>query len=209
MSARDYDSVYGVPLFDDIHNYFPALLYDSSSFSNVQQVLTYIQTQMRRRLDLFSRNQAAYQRAHQQRAPPSPSFPGRVPAFYTTTDVRHSFNEPVNVHNRVVRGINHTDDLLHFFSAFLGAPTTFSNVVVRPSLEQINTATTLSTDVAATTDICAICQDGFVIGNERRQLNVCHHVFHKTCIDTWFQENVHCPVCRYDIRVTAAPTGET
>lgn len=114
--------------------------------------------------------------------------------------MRHTFNEPANLHNRVVRGLNHTDDLLNFFSAFLGTPTAFSNVIVRPSAEQINSASTLTSDTTATTDICAVCQDGFVIGNERRQLNACRHMFHRACIDTWFQENVHCPVCRSDIR---------
>jgi hypothetical protein len=38
-------------------------------------------------------------------------------------------------------------------------------------------------------------------------MNVCHHTFHKSCIDTWFQENVHCPVCRHDIRLTELGTA--
>jgi hypothetical protein len=37
-------------------------------------------------------------------------------------------------------------------------------------------------------------------GHSVRRLNRCGHTFHTTCIDTWFQRNVHCPVCRHDIR---------
>ena len=36
--------------------------------------------------------------------------------------------------------------------------------------------------------------------NEVRRIMHCRHYFHRTCIDTWFQTNVHCPTCRYDIR---------
>jgi len=122
------------------------------------------------------------------------------------TEVRHRFNEPVNLHNRVMRNLNQTDELLNFFTAFLSAPQNLSNVIVRPTREHINAGSVLSIVTAPTTDICAVCQDGFGIGNERRRLNACRHVFHTGCIDTWFHENVHCPVCRHDIREPSAPT---
>ena len=81
-------------------------------------------------------------------------------------------------------------------------------VVVRPSAETIRANTTLSTTSDADTNaVCAICQDGYEVGVERRSLNACHHAFHKSCIDVWFQENVHCPVCRHDIRVVATATA--
>ena len=57
----NYETLYGVGLLDDLHNYFPALLYDSSSFENVQSVLGYIQRQTRNRFDLFSYGQREYQ----------------------------------------------------------------------------------------------------------------------------------------------------
>lgn len=212
MNSSEYESLYGVSLLDDIHNFYPALLYEPSAFVTVQQVLAYVQSQTRRRFDLFSRGLQAYQRT-QPRAAAPPSFQARAPAFYATTNVHHTFNDPpANLHNRVMRNMNNTDDLINIFTAFLGAPMTFSNVVVRPTTQQISSSTTLSRVTAATTDICAVCQDGFGIGNERRQLNACHHIFHRGCIDTWFQENVHCPVCRHDIRepaTTGTTTGTT
>ena len=33
-----------------------------------------------------------------------------------------------------------------------------------------------------------------------RQLLHCGHLFHQPQFDQWFQHNVRCPVCRYDIR---------
>ena len=204
MPVPEYESLYGVSLLDDIHNYYPAFLYEPSSFLTVQQALLYVQAQTRRHFDLFSRGQQSYQRM--QRAAAPPSFQARGATFYADTDVRHRFNEPGNIHTRVMRNISTPDDLLNFFTAFLGAPTSFSNVVVRPNAEQITSATTISRVETASSDICAICQDGYGIGNERRQLNVCHHIFHRGCIDTWFQENVHCPVCRHDIREPATTT---
>ena len=36
-----------------------------------------------------------------------------------------------------------------------------------------------------------------------RKLNQCGHLFHAGCVDNWFARNVHCPVCRADIRHSA------
>ena len=205
MASHEYENLYGSALLDDLHNFYPALLYDSTSFTNVQQVLLYVQAQTRQRFDLFSRGLNSYRATQRQAAPP---FQARATPFYTRTDVRHVFpTEPANIHTRIMRGLNQTDDLLNLFVAALGTPMTFSNVIVRPSREQINRSTTVTTLAAESADICAVCQDGYTIGNERRKLNVCQHIFHKACIDTWFQENVHCPVCRHDIREPAATTA--
>jgi len=67
-SNSNYETLYGVHLLDDLHNYFPALLYDSSSFRNVQDVLTYIQRQTRNRFDLFSYGLREYVSTHPQPA---------------------------------------------------------------------------------------------------------------------------------------------
>lgn len=113
---------------------------------------------------------------------------------YTTEE-----NIPViNTYNRIDRST--TDSLLNLFTSMLN-PNFMNAVIVRPSPETITANTTVSTVSASTNEVCAICQDGYEVGNERRLLNACHHTFHKSCIDTWFQENVHCPVCRHDIRV--------
>lgn len=48
--VRHYDNY----LLDDLHNYFPALIYEGDAFRDVADVLFYVRTQMRRRMDLYS-----------------------------------------------------------------------------------------------------------------------------------------------------------
>jgi len=194
-SFAAYESLYGVGVLDDIHNYFPALLYEPTSFQTVPEVLAYVQLQTRRRFDLFSLGRAAYIRNQ-----PRVAVPLYRPARYV-------YEETVPVNTAA-------DNILNLFTTMLNSPTLnpgFMNaVVVRPSAETIRANTTLSTTSDADTNaVCAICQDGYDVGVERRSLNACHHAFHKSCIDVWFQENVHCPVCRHDIRVIAPPVAAT
>lgn len=192
-SFAAYESLYGVGVLDDIHNYFPALLYEPTSFQTVPEVLAYVQLQTRRRFDLFSLGRAAYIRNQ-----PRVAVPLYRPARYVYEETA-----PVNTA---------ADNILNLFTTMLNSPTLnpgFMNaVIVRPSAETIRANTTLSTTSDADTNaVCAICQDGYEVGVERRSLNACHHAFHKSCIDVWFQENVHCPVCRHDIRVIATATA--
>ena len=45
---------------------------------------------------------------------------------------------------------------------------------------------------------CAVCQER---GTEDTWRHLyCEHYFHRACVDRWFSRNVHCPVCRADIR---------
>ena len=46
---------------------------------------------------------------------------------------------------------------------------------------------------------CPICQDDFNDKEDIRKLP-CGHFYHPVCIDEWFKINVHCPMCRKDIR---------
>jgi Ring finger domain len=86
-------------------------------------------------------------------------------------------------------------------------PNIMEPVPVRPTAQQIATASTVSTvsaeqeeDEATEENTCAICQDVMAEGSQIRTLNSCEHAFHMGCIDTWFQRHVNCPVCRHDIR---------
>lgn len=73
-------------------------------------------------------------------------------------------------------------------------------VIVRPTAEEIAQNTVVGNLVSDEEHSCAICQDVLHSEQEGRKLNACGHWFHRNCIDTWFQRNVHCPVCRHDIR---------
>lgn len=47
---------------------------------------------------------------------------------------------------------------------------------------------------------CRICQDEFDGGDEVRCLRNCVHIYHKTCIDRWIQDDrMTCPLCRTPI----------
>lgn len=61
MSGNNqYETLYGVGLLDDLHNYFPAILYDSGRFRTVGELLHYVTNCTRSRFDLFSFGQRSY-----------------------------------------------------------------------------------------------------------------------------------------------------
>jgi hypothetical protein len=274
-SNSNYETLYGVGFLDDLHNYFPALLYDSSSFGNVQSVLAYIQRQTRTRFDLFSYGLREYQGRQPPPVPPSsvenssrrivrtsfssvasqglPSLStlrsSIAPTLGTEDSQTNLFNQTIpNLRVEIQRNIqeNEEDDeeeeeetvqagqadtyianallsLLNLpvtsltrnyvlpnlnngrvtMEQMMGRPTMdqfLQPVVVRPTPEQIDANTTVGNLVSDTEHTCAICQDALTSEQEGRKLNACGHWFHRACIDTWLQGNVHCPVCRHDIR---------
>lgn len=74
--------------------------------------------------------------------------------------------------------------------------TNFSDpVAVVPTQAQITSALETFTDTGSN---CAICQDSISSGGCR--IRHCGHVYHRSCIVSWFALNVRCPVCRHDIR---------
>lgn len=68
-------------------------------------------------------------------------------------------------------------------------------VAVVPTQAQI---TSSLENIVSTTANCAICQDAISSGGCR--IRQCGHVYHRSCIVSWFALNVRCPVCRHDIR---------
>ena len=204
-----YDNHYGVQLLDDIHNYFPAILYEPERFQSVSHLLQYIRSQTRRRFDLFSNADSSYARhLESQRPQPQPqtiltrtSIRPRMEIAPTTVvmDPHDEFN---TMSMRLLRelllpsiGASVQDTALPIY---LGTGA-MEPVVVRPTPQQIATATTIET-VVAEDEMCAICQDRIISGTGARSINACDHTFHTGCIDTWFTTNVRCPVCRHDIR---------
>jgi hypothetical protein len=76
------------------------------------------------------------------------------------------------------------------------------DVEVHPTPEQVSAASDIREhSIVQPETVCAICQDHeSQISRENWRLLHCNHTFHISCIDSWFQRNVHCPVCRKDIR---------
>jgi len=82
-----------------------------------------------------------------------------------------------------------------------------SNVIVRPTQEQIHNATiALEYDSNIVTQTrCPITLGDFETGEIVRQIRHCGHTFCETALQNWFGSNVRCPVCRYDIRTYVRP----
>jgi hypothetical protein len=107
----------------------------------------------------------------------------------------------VNAHTVPLNSLNSllgTNDLLSLLTNSLN----FQDVLVIPTMNQIDAASRIieHADVAAEEN-CAICQEHTIPGQQSpwRRLH-CSHQFHTSCIMPWFQRDVHCPVCRADIR---------
>ena len=50
--------------------------------------------------------------------------------------------------------------------------------------------------------------DRFSIDDQVRQIHQCGHIFMPSEFDEWFQSNVRCPVCRFDIRTHTTSNTE-
>jgi len=232
-SNQNYENLYGVTLLDDVHNYFPALLYEPSSFSSLQELLSYVQRQTRERFDLFSYGQRQYRAANPPRQQQRSSFAQRsysdAARGFAASNLSAAARSPL-VLPVAAATVQNNDDLLT--SAALqqlmtslfsisgnrgGAATLTATlngegmeaflepVVVRPTPEQITQFTTVANLATDEEHSCAICQEVLRSEQEGRKLNACGHWFHRTCIDTWFQRHIICPICRHDIREPLAP----
>lgn len=220
----NYVRHYDVPLLDDLHNYFPEILYGAPGrFQNVQELLDYVRHCARSRFDLFSAGQRAFvpmgARTPDYLQPPAvptpPPHPATPPARPMRVRTRTTVIPPPvysyaanptalgSIFNLL--GTAFDSPLSELFEA--PNPTVPLNgfmepVVIQPTAEQIHENTTIE-PVDSEEEVCAICQDDMEAGSQGRTLNACGHRFHIGCIDTWFQRNVYCPVCRHDVREPA------
>ena len=93
---------------------------------------------------------------------------------------------------------NWTSEVSGLLSSFLN-----STVVVRPTVQQIENASRLvsySEIQNPNSEACPISLERFNPTDQVRQINHCGHIFLPNEFNEWFQTNVRCPVCRYDIR---------
>ena len=79
----------------------------------------------------------------------------------------------------------------------------FNNIEVVPTQQQINNATrnlVFRDIVNPTNDVCPISLERFQPTDHVTQIRWCGHIFRRRDLLSWFNHNVRCPVCRYDIR---------
>jgi hypothetical protein len=113
------------------------------------------------------------------------------PIEYLNTDT--NTNRTTNT-NRSTFGSQISDIL----SSFLN-----TSVTVRPTVEQLDAASRLVRygDIERPlSESCPISLDRFNIDDLVRQIHHCGHLFVPSQFDEWFQSNVRCPVCRFDVR---------
>jgi len=172
-----YERIYGYGFLDDLHNLFPDLLYADRPFSSEFQ---YIRDRTRQ---LFPIRYAQGRLEYQMDINIFNSILVMIPATPLSTRW-----QSLLAYVQDVETIEHTQ---------------MTPVVVRPTIEQINEASSITphTEIDAS-HVCTICQDHGSAEDtpEWRELDGCGHLYHKKCIDRWFETSVQCPICRMDIR---------
>ena len=86
---------------------------------------------------------------------------------------------------------------------FPGMASFYDNVPVYPTEQQITSGTrrVLYSNIEEPLNItCPITLERFESDTEVLQILGCNHIFNPTSLQQWFQSNVRCPICRYDIR---------
>ena len=82
----------------------------------------------------------------------------------------------------------------------------------RLTQEQIdNSIQTIEYEESMSEDRCPIALENFVVGENICRIRHCGHIFKSASLRQWFQRNVRCPVCRYDVRTyeQSAPQENT
>jgi hypothetical protein len=204
---REYAQPYAIPIFNNIHNYFPALLYEHERFATVTSLLTYIRDQVRYHSDTFLNAQRDYlygsglqpvqPPAQPPIAAPAPATAPRTPVIPIAPNIRLGTTAADQQFLNSLLNIFAQPDLTLMTGIFnLPEP-----VVVSPSNEVLSNASDILTATADHSGVqCMVCLEHLVAGQELRKLRFCRHVFHRSCIDTWFERTVRCPICRHDVR---------
>ena len=209
---------YPSALLNEVHTYFPALLYDSDNFNTVPQLMSYVQRQMSRNFDVYSNNRNQYL---EQVYPRTPVNQVRRQSTYPPPPAAR--RQRINETSPLMTTVEESDEediasmtpaIAELIVNLLRSPPTTQRIPgwggnlhtwlepipVRPSAQVLQTNTSVSVLSSNLTDNCSICQDSMETGATVRKINHCSHTFHRTCIDTWFITNVHCPTCRHDVR---------
>jgi hypothetical protein len=193
--SSDYQVIYGVNLLDDLHNYFPELLYNQGRFNNVHSIFHYVRSQMHSRFNLYSYGARQFRATAPAPIPPTP--PVQFP-YWRQPQPQPQVRPPAREQD-VFDNLGAANILLTLFGAGLGQERRAAeDVIVRPSQQVIDSNTTLIAGISG--QRCAICQDEIRSDENCRRLNACNHLFHRNCIEPWFERSVRCPTCRHDIR---------
>ena len=142
------------------------------------------------------------------------NFGHRIRNTNANANTNTNTNTNANTNSNIYGTSDITADISGLLSSFLN-----SNVIVRPTNQQIENASRLVSYNEIrnpNSEACPISLERFNPLDQVRQINHCGHIFLPSEFNEWFQSNVRCPVCRYDIRNnqaniinTASVTGPT
>lgn len=235
---QNQEQTYENPLLEGLHQLFPEILYDSTLFphNDTNSMLGWMRYRV---MHFYPQTFRRYRQIYQERdqtntrndfedwnflqnrlirqqqpatrwvyrndfiTPPRNSIIPE-PLIYTPPRPVRTWEDSVNLLNFALG-----PSMDNWLATFLE-----STVPVRPTTAQIDAASEiLQHDAIAEGTMCTICQENVPSPREQpavwRRLRGCSHVFHKACIDRWFSRNVHCPVCRADIREQRAPGSDS
>ncbi|KAK6299346.1 hypothetical protein J4Q44_G00308560 [Coregonus suidteri] len=77
-------------------------------------------------------------------------------------------------------------------------------VMSRRAIRNMNTLYPDATpeDLLASDNVCIICREEMVTGAKKLP---CNHIFHSSCLRSWFQRQQTCPTCRMDVLRASNP----
>ncbi|XP_007437813.1 E3 ubiquitin-protein ligase synoviolin [Python bivittatus] len=78
-------------------------------------------------------------------------------------------------------------------------------IMSRRAIRNMNTLYPDATpeELQAMDNVCIICREEMVMGAKRLP---CNHIFHTSCLRSWFQRQQTCPTCRMDVLRASLPT---
>lgn len=137
----------------------------------------------------------------------TPTLPNTTPIPSTTPTTTSTINSPTSNTTSTTGNSTRSSNRYNIEFLYSYVPLQESrdlvDVPVYPTLEQINNAVTtlpFSSISNPLNDRCPIGLEYFDLNEMVTQIRQCGHIFCTSEIQEWFQSNVHCPVCRYDIR---------
>ena len=214
-------SHYHIQLLRDLHDHFPDLLYRPERFRSVSDVLQYVirvanQSPYRRgRQQFMSSFEEIPVRSPSFMPFPAPTMPSAPAApaapmapappsagstssvlSHMVFDIFSDTNVPSSMDPQLIQFLGSLGSVFQNMEAPIGASSASSGAVGLTT-DIITRSTHLETALQTQEDQCAICQDHMTEGQSLRTILHCHHVFHQTCIDVWFQTHATCPTCRH------------
>ena len=123
---------------------------------------------------------------------------------YSSSDPGANIDSPPNTTPlRQTNSASNLIDLITNVRRFNSYQNAFSDVIVRPTNNQILNATEdliYSPDISLINTSCPITQEPFDLSQNIMRIRECGHCFSREGVLEWFDTNVRCPICRYDIR---------